>query len=78
MATAAREIVEANTVPVQNGGLIPVIVDLGDAVRIALVRFQAAPEVGERFAYQGLRYEIVRAQDHVRGFVARPVADPAS
>ena len=65
-------------VPVSDGELTPVIVDAGDAVRIVLVRFPAAPTVGDRFSFDGGTFEVVRTKDHARGFVARPVAAPAS
>ncbi len=77
MATAAREMVDLKTVPAQDGVLTPVIVDGGDTVWVALVRFPSAPKVGNRFLSGGRTYEIVRAKDYARGFVARPVADPA-
>ncbi len=78
MATVAGEVYALNDVPIQADGPIPVIIDGGEAVRIALVRFPAGPEVGTRFAFDGGAFEIVRAKDHARGFVAHPLAQPAS
>ncbi len=78
MATAARELIELNAIPVQQGGLTAVILDGGDTVRVALIRFPAPPEVGDLLTFEGRAYEIVRAKDHARGFVARPVAETAS
>ncbi len=77
MATVAQEVYALNDVPVQADELIPVIIDGGEAVRIALVRFPADPEVGTRFTFEGGAFEIVRAKDHARGFVARPLAQRA-
>jgi len=78
MATVARELIESNTVPVDQDALTPVIIDRGEDVRIALVRFPVAPEVGDRFTFEGTTCEVVRTKDHARGCVARPLNEPAS
>ncbi len=78
MATAARELIETKPVVTADGGLTPVIIDGGDAVRIALVRLPAEAWVGARFTLDGGTFEIVRAKDHARGWVARPLPETAS
>ncbi len=78
MATAARELIETQPVVTADGGPAPVIIDGGDAVRIALVRLTAEAGVGARFTLDGVAFEIVRATDHARGWVARPLPETAS
>ncbi len=52
---------------------VPVILDGGTSVRVAAIEFDAEPCVGLRFDHDGAMWEITRAQDHARGWVARPV-----
>jgi hypothetical protein len=51
---------------------IPVILDSGTAARVAAINPPRAPFVGMRFFHGGTVWQIVRAKDHVRGWVARP------
>ncbi|HVN33060.1 MAG TPA: hypothetical protein VMT45_13850 [Thermoanaerobaculaceae bacterium] len=67
-----------NSVLAPQGDPTPVIIDDGTVVRVVLVRFQAPPEVGDLFTFEGTMLEVVRAKDHARGFVARPVSNRAS
>ena len=52
---------------------VPVILDSGDRARVVTVTFSRAPELGDRFDFEGVTWEIVRARDFLRGFVARAV-----
>jgi hypothetical protein len=54
------------------------ILDSGDAARVAAIGFKWAPQVGMRFEFDGTTWEVTRAKDHVRGWVARPVPLPWS
>lgn len=51
---------------------IPVIADGGERAWVVLVSFPADPRVGDTFFFRGLQWSIVRSQDSIRGFVARP------
>lgn len=51
---------------------VPVIADRGDDAWVVLVRFPAAPRVGDRFSFDSITWELVRDRDHARGYVARP------
>ena len=51
----------------------PVIADRGDAAWVVVVHASHPPDVGFRFEFNGLTWEITRGRDLVRGFVARPV-----
>ena len=56
------------------GGIaVPVILDHGDRARVVTVTFPRSPHPGDRFALEGTTWEIARAKDFQRGFVARPV-----
>ena len=55
------------------GGSAPVILDAGESVRVAAIDVGRPLRVGTRFEYGGTMWEITRAQDHSRGWVARPV-----
>lgn len=72
MATAARDIGNTLRAPGALPEPIPVIADGGGGARVILVDFPAPPLVGDRFAFGGIVWEIVRSPDHARGFVARP------
>ncbi len=78
MATVAGEISRTKGIPDGHPELTPVIADNGDDVRVVLVRFAAPPVVGDRFSLDGATWEVVRARDHVRGCVARPLIKAAS
>ena len=52
---------------------VPVILDHGDQARVATVAFGGSPQVGDRFHLDGATWEITRAKDFQRGYVARPV-----
>lgn len=54
----------------------PVICDAGERAFVALVALPRPPRPGVRFTACGQLWEVVRAGDHTRGPVARPV--PAS
>jgi hypothetical protein len=54
------------------------ILDGGDAARVAAIEFHCAPCLGMRFQFDGTAWEVTRAKDHVRGWVARPVPIPWS
>jgi hypothetical protein len=54
--------------------IVPMILDGGDAARVASINLQYAPYVGIRFEYGGTLWEVTRAQDHVRGWVAEPLS----
>ncbi len=51
---------------------MPVILDSGATARVAAINPPRAPFVGMRFVHGGTVWEIIRAKDHVRGWVARP------
>lgn len=53
---------------------VPVILDCGEHARVVTVTFSRLPQVGERFVLEGSTWEIVRAKDLLRGYVARAVA----
>jgi hypothetical protein len=53
--------------------LTPVILDHGDFARVAGVALGACPRLGDRFALDGLLWEITRVGDVRRGYVARPI-----
>ena len=55
------------------GMTVPMILDRGDAARVAAIDLQCVPYVGMRFEYGGTVWEVTRAQDHVRGWVAEPL-----
>lgn len=50
-----------------------VICDAGKHAFVALVALPEPPQPGLRFSARGTLWEVVRAGDHVRGPVARPV-----
>jgi hypothetical protein len=60
------------------GMTVPVILDSGDAARVAAIAFECAPQVGMRFELDGATWEVTRAKDYVRGWVAQPVPLPWS
>ena len=78
MATVAGEIGRTKGIPDGHPELTPVIADNGADVRVVLVRFAAPPEVGDHFTLDGGTWEVVRARDHMRGCVARPLIRAAS
>jgi hypothetical protein len=78
MATVAREVFDHERVPFDQPEPTPVILDRGEDVRIVLLRFAAPLRVGDVFALDGATWEIVRAKDHARGCVARPLPNAAS
>jgi len=49
------------------------ILDGGDAARVAAVDLRRAPCLGMRFELDGTTWEVTRVKDHVRGWVATPV-----
>ena len=57
---------------------VPMILDGGDAARVAVINCGCAPFVGMRFMHERAMWEVTRAQDHLRGWVAQPAfrADP--
>ncbi len=58
---------------VRVGMAFPMILDRGDAARVAAIDLQYPPYVGMRFEHGGTVWEVTRAQDHVRGWVAEPL-----
>jgi hypothetical protein len=54
--------------------LVPIIADAGDRARVILVSFEREPALGQHFQAHGRTWEIVRAKDHLRGWVARPAS----
>ena len=50
-----------------------VIADRGDRAFVVVVGFAAPPKEGDRFAFQGLTWEIARHRTAARGWVARPL-----
>ena len=61
--------------PVTN---VPMILDSGDAAHVAAIAICCAPRVGMRFELDGTTWEVTRAKDHSRGWVARPASLPRS
>lgn len=57
---------------------VPVILDNGDAARVAAIAFQCAPYVGMRFELDATTWEVTRAKDYARGWVAQSVPLPWS
>lgn len=55
---------------------VPMILDGGDAARVAVICCCRAPYVGMRFVYGGTGWEVTHAGDHVRGWVAEPLPHP--
>jgi hypothetical protein len=55
---------------------IPVILDSGDAARVAAIDPHGVPFVGMRFHHDGTVWEVTRAKDYLRGWVAVPVSVP--
>ena len=55
------------------GATVPVILDSGRSVRVVAIDVERAPWVGMRFEHGGRVWEITRAKDYARGWVARPV-----
>lgn len=55
------------------GMAFPMILDRGDAARVAAIDLQCVPYVGMRFEYGGTPWEVTHAEDHVRGWVAEPL-----
>ena len=59
---------------------VPMILDRGDAAQVAVIDCSRMPFVGMRFLYGGTVWEVTRAQNHARGWVAQPapaVGQPA-
>lgn len=54
---------------------VPVILDEGRRARVAAVALPCDPSVGVRFEFGGAIWEIARAKDHARGWVAHPAAE---
>ena len=52
---------------------VPVILDFGDHASVVPVTLSRPPQVGDRFDLDGACWEIVRAGDLLRGYVARRV-----
>jgi hypothetical protein len=52
---------------------VPIILDSGDAARVAALHPQGALFVGMRFEHEGRVWEITHAKDDLRGWVAHPV-----
>lgn len=71
MATAARHL--DNTTATVPGAPTPVIADDGVRAWVAVLRIPHPPKVGDRFRFRGRTWEIVRAPDRLRGYVAHPV-----
>ena len=73
MASAARE---PNELCAQRAGDIgaggAVILDSGTTVEVAVIDCGRPLRVGMRFEHGGRLWEITRAKDHERGWVARP------
>ena len=79
MASAVREVWMLSGKPAERAGRsVPIILDGGDRARVATVELYCAPFVGLRFELDGTTWEVTRAKDHVRGWVARPVPLPWS
>ncbi len=54
---------------------VPVILDEGDRASVAVVTLPHHPALGMRFEFGGILWEIARAKDHTRGWVACPLAE---
>ena len=79
MASAVQEVWRLRSCRAASTGLtVPMILDSGDAARVAAIDFQCAPHVGMRFELDATTWEVTRAKDHVRGWVAQPVPLPWS
>ncbi|MBZ5588891.1 MAG: hypothetical protein LAO05_10040 [Acidobacteriia bacterium] len=72
MATVARDVSEAPRLPGGAAEPTPVIADRGGDARVIIVCLPVPPAVGDRFTFDGIRWEVVHTRDHVRGCVARP------
>lgn len=55
------------------GMTVAMILDRGDAARVAAVCLSCIPYLGMRFEYVGTAWEITHAEDHLRGWVAEPL-----
>jgi len=49
---------------------VPVILDRGNQARVVTVAFARSPRVGDQFRHEGTTWEITRAKDFQRGYVA--------
>ena len=58
------------------GATVPMILDRGDVASVAAVCLGRTPHLGMRFEYGGTAWEVTHAEDHLRGWVAEPVARP--
>jgi len=66
MASAVRDVSEI-------GWGVPVILDSGTSVHVAAIDVGRPLRVGTRFEFAGAMWEVTRAEDYVRGWVAQPV-----
>ncbi len=74
MACVVNDLASASTAGCrQRGRAVPVIADDGLEAGVVVVRFSGPPRRGDRFEHGGRTWEIVREQDHLRGYVARPI-----
>jgi len=74
MATTARDMETLGPPRVGFGDHeAPVIADAGDEAWVVLVRTPRRLQLGHRFEFGGLTWEVVRERDRLRGHVAWPV-----
>jgi len=71
VASAAQDLGEL-------GWGVPVILDSGTSVTIAPIDVGRPLRVGTRFEFAGAMWEVTRAEDYARGWVACPVRALAS
>ena len=75
MAPAGPDVRQSRSYRVAGADVtVPMILDRGDAARVAVIGCCRAPYVGMRFVYGGTAWEVTHAEDHVRGWVAEPLA----
>ena len=78
MASAARDPNELLAQRAEETGAgVAVILDSGTSVQVAVIDCGGKPRVEMRFEHGGRIWEITRAKDHTRGWVARPVRGAA-
>ena len=73
MACAAHEIRHGSVSVGSGPHRALVIADRGDPAFVVAVDFATPPVVGDRFAYQGLTWEVTRPKTMQRGLVACPL-----
>ena len=77
MAPRVQEVRPLRTGRAASAGMtVPVILDSGDAARVAAIDRQGVPFVGMRFEHGGTVWKVTRAKDYLRGWVAMPVSVP--